>query len=42
MQLETSQRTYMDEASATFDPVSADRLQPVLEALLRAAMQPAR
>ena len=38
VQLETSQRTYMDEASFAWDEARAARLQPVLTALLRAAL----
>ena len=39
VQLETSQRTYMDEAGAVFDDTKAARLQPLLERLLRAMLQ---
>ena len=38
VQLETSQRTYMDEATFAWDEARAARLQPVLIALLRAAL----
>lgn len=38
VQLETSQRTYMDEATFAWDEARAARLQPVLTALLRAAL----
>ena len=38
VQLETSQRCYMDEASFEWDEAKADRLQPVLRALLEAAL----
>ncbi|GAB1595356.1 N-formylglutamate deformylase [Lysobacter claricitrinus] len=39
IQLETSQRTYMDEDSFAYDDVKALALQAVLEKLLRAALQ---
>jgi N-formylglutamate deformylase len=38
VQLETSQRTYMDESTALFDATKASRLQPLLERLLRAIL----
>ena len=38
VQLELSQRTYMDEASLAYDEVAATRLQPLLECLQRAAL----
>lgn len=38
VQLELSQRTYMDEASFAYDEVSAARLQPLLKAMLEAAL----
>jgi len=38
VQLELSQRTYMDEDSFAFDDERAQRLQPVLERLLRVAL----
>ena len=38
VQLETSQRTYMDEATFAWDAAKAARLQPLLAALLRAAL----
>ena len=38
IQLETSQRCYMDEASFAYDEAKAARLQPLLERLLRAAL----
>lgn len=38
VQLETSQRCYMDEASAQWDADKAARLQPLLERLLQAAL----
>ncbi|GAB6195166.1 N-formylglutamate deformylase [Lysobacter xanthus] len=38
VQLETSQRAYMDEATAAYDDNRAARLQPLLERLLRAAL----
>ena len=39
IQLETSQRCYMDEASFAYDEAKAARLQPLLERLLRAALE---
>lgn len=42
VQLETSQRTYMDEPTWAYDEVRAARLQPVLEALLRASLAHAK
>ncbi|MGY4515490.1 N-formylglutamate deformylase [Lysobacter sp. HA18] len=42
VQLETSQRTYMDEDSFAYDDVKALALQTVLERLLRAALDHAR
>ena len=38
VQLETSQRCYMDEATFAFDEAKASRLQPLLSALLGAAL----
>ena len=38
VQLELSQRTYMDEASLAYDEVAAMRLQPVLGTMLAAAL----
>ena len=38
VQLETSQRTYMDEATFAWDDAKAARLQPLLATLLRAAL----
>ncbi len=38
VQLEISQRTYMDEDSFAYDEAKAARLQPLLERLLRAAL----
>ena len=38
VQLETSQRCYMDEASFDYDPARAARLQTVLDPLLRACL----
>ena len=38
VQLELSQRTYMDEASFAYDEVAAARLQPLLKAMLEAAL----
>lgn len=38
VQLELSQRTYMDEASFAYDEVAAARLQPLLQAMLEAAL----
>lgn len=38
VQMETSQRCYMDEGSREFDPVRAARLQPVLCRLLEACL----
>ena len=38
VQLELSQRNYMDEDSFAYDPAKAARLQPLLQALLRAAL----
>ena len=38
VQLELSQRTYMDEASLAYDEVAATRLQPLLGAMLEAAL----
>ncbi len=37
VQLELSQRTYMDEASLAYDEVAAARLQPLLGTMLEAA-----
>ncbi|AXK72432.1 N-formylglutamate deformylase [Lysobacter sp. TY2-98] len=42
VQLETSQRTYMDEASFVYDHARATGLQSVLERLLRASIEFAR
>jgi len=39
VQMETSQRCYMDEATFEWLPERAERLQPVLRALLEAALQ---
>ena len=39
VQMETSQRCYMDEASFEWLPERAERLQPVLRALLEAALE---
>jgi N-formylglutamate deformylase len=39
VQLEISQRTYMDEPSGTYDVAAAARLQTLLQRLLRAALQ---
>jgi N-formylglutamate deformylase len=39
VQLELSQRTYMDEASTAYDEARAAALQPLLSALLSAALQ---
>jgi N-formylglutamate deformylase len=39
VQLETSQRCYMDEASFAYDEARAARLQPLLRALLQAALE---
>jgi len=41
VQMEIAQAAYMDEAAATYDPDRAERLRPVLETLLRAALEPA-
>jgi N-formylglutamate deformylase len=38
VQLETSQRTYMDEATREYDPGKAARLQPLLRRLLEATL----
>ena len=38
IQMETSQRCYMDEASFAYDEAKAARLRPLLERLLRAAL----
>ncbi|GAB2512662.1 N-formylglutamate deformylase [Lysobacter humi (ex Lee et al. 2017)] len=38
IQLETSQRAYMDEATTQFDPARAAALEPLLERLMRAAL----
>ena len=38
VQLELSQRTYMDEASLAYDEVAATRLQPLLGTMLEAAL----
>ena len=38
VQLELSQRTYMDEDSFAYDDVRASRLQPLLRALLQATL----
>jgi N-formylglutamate deformylase len=38
VQLETSQRTYMDEDSFEYDEEKAARLQPLLRRLLEAAL----
>ncbi|GAB1408196.1 N-formylglutamate deformylase [Thermomonas brevis] len=38
IQMETSQRCYMDEASFAWDEAKAAKLQPLLERLLRAAL----
>ena len=38
VQMETSQRTYMDEASLQYDPGKAARLQPLLRRLLEATL----
>ena len=38
VQLELSQRTYMDEASLAYDEVAATRLQPLLGTMLAAAL----
>ena len=38
VQLETSQRTYMDEGSFEYDEAKASRLQPLLQELLVAAL----
>ena len=38
MQLEISQRIYMDEDSFDYDAAKAARLQPLLRALLRACL----
>jgi len=40
VQLEISQRTYMDEASFAYDASRAARVQPLLARLLRAALAP--
>ena len=42
VQLETSQRTYMDEDSFTYDGDKARRVQGVIRSLLEAALQTAR
>ena len=38
VQMETSQRTYMDEASQEYDPARAAQLQPLLRRLLEATL----
>jgi len=38
LQMETSQRAYMDEASFDWDEAAAARVQPVLRGLLEAAL----
>ena len=40
VQLETSQRTYMDEATGDYDETRASRLQPLLRRLLEAMVGP--
>ncbi len=42
VQLEISQRNYMDEASFAYDEAKAPRLQGVIDALLRAAVETVR
>lgn len=42
VQLELSQRNYMDEDSFAYDEAKAAKLQPLLRALLRAALDPQR
>ena len=38
IQLETSQRTYMDEATFAYDPQKAAQIQPVIRSLIQAAL----
>ena len=38
VQLETSQRTYMDEDSFEYDQAKAARVQPVVRSLVEAAL----